>query len=725
MSAIPNPVSKNFVSGRVVYASKNGCALNSNLQTGGGTDDTTALQTLITAANAAGGGTVVVDGVALVSTLQLGSGVTLTGLGSNTGLFQVAGTSAPLIRNSNIVSGPTAPTDSNITVRDIYLNGNRDGAGFHGNATRQRDAAGKYLPCVQMFGVSGLTVENVTVKDPPCFNFWLCNADHFKFSNIKFVNSSPASNYNNDGIHLNGYCTYGYITNIRGQTNDDFIALNADDSYFTGSSFDFGQGATGATIGPINNIVVDGMFMEGGISGLRIASTVSRIDQILIRNLSGTCQTQVILVDNMPSLSGSGSGAGNVGSVSIDGINTVVNFSNGFITPYYIDIRGNIENLTIRNLNRQNSTVPVGQTAYPTLWQESGTIQQLNISDLFLRDSDSTHDPTSHVKLNGTVTNLNLNGVSWLQTYAGTGFLLDGTGTLSNLVLSNVNAPARILGTLAPSVKKGDYFANYAASTTISSLSPASGAIGAALTIAGSGFTGATAVSFNGTNQPTFTVVSDSSITTTVPTGATSGNVSVTSPTGTATSFFTVGASSSFSDTFVRANGSQAGVNGWSLLEGTNPFTIASNILQLSDPVSSVYPAMTNSGVSAANVTVQATMNAAASNGVGIRFRATSTTTGYLIDYEVGSTINISCYKATGGGYVQIGAFASATITANADTVIKVVANGTSFAVYVGGTLITTYTDSTYAAAGLTGLRSGGGSGNVSRTVKAFSVTAP
>jgi len=62
-----------------------------------------------------------------------------------------------------------------------------------------------------------------------------------------------------------------------------------------------------------------------------------------------------------------------------------------------------------------------------------------------------------------------------------------------------------------------------------------SGKVGAAVTILGSDLTGATEVTFNGTSA-TFSVVSASEITTTVPTGATTGFVEVTTPGGTLTS---------------------------------------------------------------------------------------------------------------------------------------------------------------------------------------------
>ncbi len=64
---------------------------------------------------------------------------------------------------------------------------------------------------------------------------------------------------------------------------------------------------------------------------------------------------------------------------------------------------------------------------------------------------------------------------------------------------------------------------------------PATGKVGARVLILGNGFTGATAVSFNGT-PATFTVASATLITTTVPTGATTGKISVTKSSGAVTS---------------------------------------------------------------------------------------------------------------------------------------------------------------------------------------------
>jgi uncharacterized protein (TIGR03437 family) len=70
---------------------------------------------------------------------------------------------------------------------------------------------------------------------------------------------------------------------------------------------------------------------------------------------------------------------------------------------------------------------------------------------------------------------------------------------------------------------------------TITGFAPASAPVGATITITGTGLTGATAVKFRGT-AATFTIVSSTQLTATVPAGAKTGVITVTTAGGTAKS---------------------------------------------------------------------------------------------------------------------------------------------------------------------------------------------
>jgi len=75
----------------------------------------------------------------------------------------------------------------------------------------------------------------------------------------------------------------------------------------------------------------------------------------------------------------------------------------------------------------------------------------------------------------------------------------------------------------------------------IKSFTPTNGPVGTQVTITGSGFIGATKVTFGGVKATSYTVNSGTQITATVPTGAITGKIAVTTPGGTASKgIFTV-----------------------------------------------------------------------------------------------------------------------------------------------------------------------------------------
>ncbi|MGO8683472.1 MAG: IPT/TIG domain-containing protein [Thermoleophilia bacterium] len=81
-----------------------------------------------------------------------------------------------------------------------------------------------------------------------------------------------------------------------------------------------------------------------------------------------------------------------------------------------------------------------------------------------------------------------------------------------------------------------DYDVACLTSTVVTSFTPSAGSTGSGVTVTGTGFTAASAVSFDGHPAASFTVRSATQIITHVPSAATSGAIAVTTPGGTATS---------------------------------------------------------------------------------------------------------------------------------------------------------------------------------------------
>jgi hypothetical protein len=133
--------------------------------------------------------------------------------------------------------------------------------------------------------------------------------------------------------------------------------------------------------------------------------------------------------------------------------------------------------------------------------------------------------------------------------------------------------------------------------------------VGKLVTIDGTGFTGATGVTFDGVSQPTFTIVSDSRVTAKVPSGALTGPIAVTTPEGTGTSpadfkvrpkitsfspgsgkvgtSVTINGSAFTGATMVRFNGVAAAftVNSYSKITATVPAGASTGPIKVTTPV--------------------------------------------------------------------------------------------------------------------------------------------
>src|SRR5512139_1795240 len=199
------------------------CALDTNIDTGGGTDDTTCLQGLIDSIYAAGGGTLYLDGYArITNTLVLKSNVTIDATGG--GVFLTANTNKPML--TTVLSGATKSND------DVAITGGT----WNGNATNQArwENNSDVSPNVWVVGIwlgstDGITLTNVTIKNSRTFALVLSHSSNITITNYTAnwtVFPDVEGGCNQDCMHVWGTVENLTVNGITSNGDDDVVALN-------------------------------------------------------------------------------------------------------------------------------------------------------------------------------------------------------------------------------------------------------------------------------------------------------------------------------------------------------------------------------------------------------------------------------------------------------------------------------------------------------------------
>lgn len=284
----------------ILYASGHGAALDSDLLTGGGTDDTVALQSLLDL-----GGHVVVDGPALVSGLNIHSNTTLEFTGG-AGLFLKPNSNRAILRNANRSRG--AIIDKQIAIRGGFFNCNDVGQvgqtmNAFGLAIQEADKS--LMVGMQFLGIEDLLLENVYVYLPKAFGIHIANDKRVTLINPTVDVGTPAAAppIGKDGVHFNGPSQYVNILAPKIRSWDDALAFNANDTS------GYPQWAPDMTInndwgpylgqGPITDVSVYGPVFMGAAQGIRLMSFGELIDRIYILGAVGTVQSQPFMQGNL------------------------------------------------------------------------------------------------------------------------------------------------------------------------------------------------------------------------------------------------------------------------------------------------------------------------------------------------------------------------------------------------------------------------------------------
>jgi hypothetical protein len=266
----------------------------------------------------------------------------------------------------------------------------------------------RYLGVLMQFdNVSDLRIAHLTLKDPETFGIQAGNLRRFTIEDITFDYNLLRPNM--DGVHLHGNCHQGRIANLKGATNDDLVALNADD----GTMFEMSRG-------PITDIEVDGIWSENGYTGVRLLSGGSPISRVRISNIFGSFRYYVVSFTNYGLHAGEPS---EISDVVVDGV-----YCAKPTQP------------TARPLRSDEW----GRHHAPLFWVESGThVTNLHLANILRRESLENAPPTIFVSRNATVAHLAIRDVSVTnQARTPLDFLVND-GTISLLQLANIYLEAK------------------------------------------------------------------------------------------------------------------------------------------------------------------------------------------------------------------------------------------------------------------------------------------
>lgn len=250
--------------------------------------------------------------------------------------------------------------------------------GADGKTTRDRRADAGYSPAtatallniysghaMRFCRVKNFVMKNVTIKNPVVYGAEITYAENFTFRDIIFdyTEGSPKK-WNMDGIHIEGHCKNGYLFNLQGACHDDTVAITADDSLY----------------GPIENIVVDGIYGYNSHSAVRLLSHGLPVKNVHISNIFGSYYTYCV-----------------------------------GLTKYHggEEERGVMENITIDHVYAcaSEGTEDVKGGDYPFIWVQKGVdVDGLKLSYI-VRDEEHPKTETIKIDEGATVTGLELHEV--------------------------------------------------------------------------------------------------------------------------------------------------------------------------------------------------------------------------------------------------------------------------------------------------------------------------
>jgi hypothetical protein len=471
---------------QTLYASKIGCqAINpSNPQVG--FDSSAALNAALAQAQTSNV-ELIIDIPVLANQLQLYSGVTVRGLGvqgsatyptpwPTSGIWMKAvgtTTNSCVFKNANWKStygaytkGPSNITDKDITIRDLYLNGQGSNGVNTGGTQPWSNTYGFPVDLFQLWGISGLVVENIFMWDPVFLMLWMSNVEYVTTNNIQgyypnmLLNPTTQAPVGTDVIHIVGPANWVSIRNTKGCTTDVVISLQAIDGNVAvlpqspNLSVLYMGSITNVTIDDTHCVNTSAPFQIQGGADPNIPANVADVINVNITNTFGVARNPVAWC---PTYAGSPNGNGGAIKKNI----TFDKWKMSYLTSSARSASGwtfggICDNIKLRDISWRDvaSSGSTAATAHQINFGSDAAIGLFEIDSFTIQEDASEQASVSPAVLvgAGTIDELVMTRCTWSRNaVTSTQFCSVTGGTVNRLVMadcqfSNINNAISVTG---------------------------------------------------------------------------------------------------------------------------------------------------------------------------------------------------------------------------------------------------------------------------------------